>query len=291
MHTSRNENTDETRRVDDALWLLRHGDLVGSIELIEPEVVAHSADARVWVLWAELCRMRGKTEVAKQATARALELDPWSEWAFVERSRVLLAEGDVVAALGSFEQAFATGHAHGEWMREWVVLLWKRRDYTRASEVALAYCENRPTHAQAWFILGYSLEQSAHLPSAVQAYQRCRKLDRQYPAISTSLARVFLRMGDLPSASFHIEKAIVSEPECAIAWFTLAQIYQSRGHTGSAEIAIERSLALDPDRTESQVVHAQILRARSLGREADALIERAVEIRTDLQGMRSGTQA
>ncbi|MEK7961147.1 tetratricopeptide repeat protein [Burkholderia contaminans] len=278
MDASRRDNPRETRRVDDALWLLRHGDLVGSSELIEPEIAAQCADAQTWVLWAELCRMRGRTDVAKQATTRALELDPRSGWAFVERSRALLAQGDVAGALDCFEQAFAAGHAQGEWTREWVVLLWKQRDYERASEVALAYCEDQPKHAQAWFILGYSLEQSAHFPSAVQAYQRCRKLDGQFPAVNTSLARVFLEMGDLPSASFHIEEAIVDEPESAIAWYTLARVYQSRRQTESAEIAIERSLALAPDCPESLLLHAQILREASRWSEADERIERAVEL-------------
>ncbi|WP_367190234.1 tetratricopeptide repeat protein [Burkholderia sp. Ed8] len=272
------ENPYELRRVDDALWLLRHGDLVGSSELIEPQIAAQSVDAQTWVLWAELCRMRGRIDVAKQATNRALELDPRSGWAFVERSRVLLAQGDVAGALDCFEQAFAAGHAQGEWIREWVVLLWKQRDYERASEVALAYCENQPKHAQAWFILGYSLEQSGHLPSAVQAYQRCRKLDGQFPAVNTSLARVFLEMSDFPSASFHIEEAIVDEPESAIAWFTLARVYQARGQTESAEIAIERSLALAPDCPDSLLLHAQILREASRWSEADALIEQAAEL-------------
>ncbi|MCA8306869.1 tetratricopeptide repeat protein [Burkholderia seminalis] len=278
MDASRSENSHEARRVDDALWLLRHGDLVGSSELIEPQIAAQSVDAQTWALWAELCRMRGRIDVAKQATNRALELDPCNGWAFVERSRVLLAQGDVAGALDCFEQAFDAGHAQGEWMREWVVLLWKQRDYERASEVALAYCENQPKHAQAWFILGYSLEQSGHLPSAVQAYQRCRKLDGQFPSVNTSLARVFLEMGDFPSASFHIEEAIVDEPESAIAWFTLARVYQSRGHTESAEIAIERSLALAPDCADSLLLHAQILREAGRWSEADALIERAAEL-------------
>ncbi|MGS0979329.1 tetratricopeptide repeat protein [Burkholderia glumae] len=276
MDKSRSENTHEACRVDDALWLLQHGDLVGSIKLIAPQIAAHSADARAWALWAELSRMRGRIEVAKQAANRALELDPHSGWAFVERSRVLLAQGDVAGALGSFEEAFVAGHEKGEWIQEWVALLWKQGDYERASEVALAYCENRPKHARAWFILGYSLEQSAHLPSAVQAYQRCRKLDGQFPSINTSLARVFLEMGNFPRASFHIDEAIVDEPECAIMWFTLAKIYQSRGHTGSAEIAIERSLALAPDCPESLLLYAQILRAHSRWREAEELIARSV---------------
>ncbi|WP_175907819.1 tetratricopeptide repeat protein [Burkholderia seminalis] len=272
------ENPYELRRVDDALWLLRHGDLVGSSELIEPQIAAQSVDAQTWVLWAELCRMRGRIDVAKQATNRALELDPRSGWAFVERSRVLLAQGDVAGALDCFEQAFAAGHAQGEWIREWVVLLWKQRDYERASEVALAYCENQPKHAQAWFILGYSLEQSGYLPSAVQAYQRCRKLDGQFPSVNTSLARVFLEMSDFPSASFHIEEAIVDEPESAIAWFTLARVYQARGQTESAEIAIERSLALAPDCPDSLLLHAQILLEASRWSEADVLIERAAAL-------------
>ncbi|RQU99229.1 hypothetical protein DF047_35430 [Burkholderia cenocepacia] len=278
MDVSRRENLPETRPVDDALWLLRHGDLVGSSELIEPQIAAQSADAQAWALWAEICRMRGRIDVARQATNRALELDPRSGWAFVERSRVLLAQGDVAGALDCFEQAFAAGHAQGDWIREWVVLLWKQHDYERASELALAYCENQPKHANAWFILGYSLEQSGHLPSAVQAYQRCRKLDGQFPSVNTSLARVFLEMSDFPSASFHIEKAIVDEPESEIAWFTLARVYQSRGQTESAEIAIERSLALAPDCPDSLLLHAQILREASRWSEADALIERAAEL-------------
>lgn len=85
-------------------------------------------------------------------------------------------------------------------------------------------------------------------------------------------------MGDFPSAAFHIEEAIVDEPESAIAWFTLARIYQSRGHTASAEIAIERSLALAPYCPDSLLLHAQILREAARWSEAEVLIGRAAEL-------------
>ncbi|WP_186157575.1 tetratricopeptide repeat protein [Burkholderia gladioli] len=278
MDASRCENSRKTRWVDEALWLLRHGDLVGASELIERQIAAQSTDARTWSLWAELCRMRGRLEVANHASSRALELDPDSGWAFVEKSRVLLAQGDVDGALGNFERAFDTDHAKGKWMREWVMLLLKQHDYERAGEVALAYCENQPKRAQAWFILGYSLERGGHLSAAIEAYNRCRMLDSRFRFVNVSLARVFLMMGDIPSASFRIEEAIAGEPADSIAWFTKARIYQSRRQTEAAEIAIERALALAPDCPESLLLYAQILREAGRWSEANSLVERAIEL-------------
>ncbi|MFM8319713.1 MAG: tetratricopeptide repeat protein [Chloroflexota bacterium] len=157
---------------------------------------------------------QGRFDQAVAVIDEALAQDPGNPALVVQRAGALAQAGDLPGADAAYRQA-------------------------------LALAPRDPAYARYWieFMLQYNyLVGSQALPAA-------RRLVIDFPndpAVLDLMARMLLRLQDLPSARRFLDRALAVDPEYAPAWLHLGQWYLLAGRRDEARQALLQAQALAP---------------------------------------------
>ncbi len=126
--------------------------------------------------------------------------------------------------------------------------------YFRAADLEHALPEidsliaERPEYAYFWELKGQILVESSKPKEGVPAYRKAVELAPNEPLILASLGAALLATEDasmVEEAKKHLKRALVDEPDNAMAWYYLADAYSRSGNDSMAALATaERYYAL-----------------------------------------------
>jgi predicted Zn-dependent protease len=126
--------------------------------------------------------------------------------------------------------------------------------YFRAADLENALQEidsliaERPDYAYFWELKGQILVESSRPKEGVPAYRKAVELAPNEPLILASLGAALLATEDtakVEEAKKHLKRALVDEPDNAMAWYYLADAYARGGNDSMAALATaERFYAL-----------------------------------------------
>jgi choline-sulfatase len=175
-----------------ALGYLGPADAVSSTDVPEPSLLPDPKDKieeQNLLHTAMMASEDGKTDKARAALERVLQLDERSMLALSQLGRLEMTSGNYAKAAGYLRRAH----------------------------------EARPEDAAATFEYGRALELSGDLPGARDALQASLKLNPNQFAARLSLGRVYLSLGDAKAAEDQLEAAVLSQPGSAEAQSGLAK--------------------------------------------------------------------
>ncbi|HEY5237601.1 MAG TPA: tetratricopeptide repeat protein [Rhizomicrobium sp.] len=157
---------------------------------------------------------------------------------------------------------------------------WKRGDVARAAKLSLAATDADPSNAQAYHILGMSLEKMGHLHKALVTYERAHQLDPADPELLINLGltawnlkltegaekmfRLYIAarpdsplgynnlgsiqcdQGNASTAIETLRSAIYRMPAETVLWNSLATVLAENGRADESLVFYEESIRLDP---------------------------------------------
>jgi len=164
------------------------------------DVTAGHAKVDVLTRLAKTLATAGKRAEAKNATKRALEIDPHDAHAH-----------DLLGGLLSEEGRFA--------------------DADRQFNAAIA---DDPALANAYYNRGLNFLRQQRIDEAMTAFQTCIELDNAHTAARNNLANLLVEKGRLKDAAWHLERALELDPGSPVIHNNLGSIYRDMGRLDEA---------------------------------------------------------
>lgn len=120
--------------------------------------------------------------------------------------------------------------------------------------------QEAPTDAQGWFERGLS-EEDRDIRKALEAYERCRKLDARHVAARINLGRLLHEAGKLEDAQRVYREALREcEPDPTL-YFNLGVLLEDRSRNDEAIEAYLQALTEDPDLADAHYNLARLYEA------------------------------
>lgn len=165
--------------------------------------------------------------------------------------RYRLGEGQVLAALGRFDEAAA---AYRQLLSD------------------------QPAHADAWFALAVMLEARGDWRAAIDAYDSLLALDPANLDAVNNLGNCHRHCGELEAAEAAYRRALAEQPHHASALTNLATLMLARGRLDEAIALADDAVKAEPDAPDHFVNLAAALAARGRFAEAEAALTRALAL-------------
>jgi tetratricopeptide (TPR) repeat protein len=255
---------------------LEAGELIEASEKLADWLVRSPDDVDAIALQAQLLRLCGRYQDAKQWLDRALTAVPTHAQACVEAARLAVQTGASDDALDWFERADRAMPDATDWLGEWAGLAHAMQRTELAAAVAARWCERAPDSAQAWFALGLAHQEVGALDAALAAYERARSLDANVPMLLNNLSALHYTRGEYDAALNVGRQALRAEPNHHLAWTNLANIWLKLFEPAKALIAARRAAALAPDFGLAQLALSNAARESQSWSEAfDAIVHAA----------------
>jgi len=162
---------------------------------------------------------------AKPEYAKAVELDPKMQAAYVNLGMTLLEMGDAAAAVEPLE---------------------------KAADLA-------PTDAHPRFLAGLALERSGKVPESIEQYRVAEKLDEKNLETRAALGRVLLASNRPADAEAEFRAAIALQPDAAQAHFGLAQSLIAEKKPEEAAGELDAYLKSRPNDRNARIERASML--------------------------------
>ncbi|NML31014.1 tetratricopeptide repeat protein [Paraburkholderia antibiotica] len=257
---------------------LARGDLIAASHEIADWMKRQPADAGALTAHAIVLRVLGRYPEAAAALECAVAIAPEFAPTLVELARLARRDGRFEQALAWYEQAHRHAPDETGWFEEWCELLTRlgRADY--AAEVASGWCEREPASPQAWFLLALISQQRGALTAALDAYQRVRALDPDYPMLSNNLSALHISLGDHKAALRFCEDAIRREPNSALPWINAATAWLRRRQPENALLAAQRACTLSPGSGSALLALSNTLKELQRHDEALQVVTRAAQM-------------
>lgn len=257
---------------------LEAGELIEASEMLADWLVRSPDDVDALALQAQLLRLCGRYQDAKQWLDRALAAVPTHARACVEAARLAVQTGASDDALDWFERADRAMPDATDWLAEWAGLAHAMQRTERAAAVAARWCERAPESAQAWFALGLAHQEAGTLDAALAAYERARSLDANVPMLLNNLSALHYTRGEYDAALNIGRQALRAEPNHYLAWTNLANIWLKLLEPTKALIAARRAAALAPDFGLAQLALSNAARESQSWSEAFNAIVHAAKV-------------
>ncbi len=142
------------------------------------------------------------------------------------------------------------------------------RNYAEAVQLYRQVVARDPTHAPAWFWLGWSLNALGKFGEAIAAFDSCLELEHDRSRVWNTRGYALYMLGRYHEALACCERVLTLEPDNAAAWQNRGLVLQKLGQVEEVLRSLERAAALQPTPVRFQRI-AEVL--RSLGREQEAL--------------------
>jgi Tfp pilus assembly protein PilF len=232
------------------------GDLQTALDLWE-ELSATNQEAFFFIRYGNVAKQLEKWELAENALAQALRLDPTSSL-IMENIGSLWAMRTDKGERESFQIA-----------KQWFLQALKHeRHAPLLSQLGATYV---------------ALDDSA---SARDAFEEAIRIDPNYEEALYNLAKIEKKEGDAQKAIDLLERAIQIDPDYAIAHQLLGTLYQKGGDLTRAEYHFRRSIEIDPADYWSNIYLANLLGVQGRNPEAEQTYRFATSLHPEIAGGR-----
>jgi tetratricopeptide (TPR) repeat protein len=172
------------------------GDLEAAVALMEEAVQLDPTKQDIQTMLASLLRRTGDPARAKQIVREVLEKQPLNALAHHELGRIQTANGDLVAALASLEQAARLEPMSTTFHTSLAQMYFRmRRNEDGLREMRMASSMD-PDNPEARFNLGAGLAQAGAMREAASELEAAIEMGFADPVVHWALAQVYFRLGD-----------------------------------------------------------------------------------------------
>jgi serine/threonine protein kinase/tetratricopeptide (TPR) repeat protein len=202
----------------------------------------------------------GRSAEARAAEQRALALVPRTASEHAALGRYLLASGDLSAAAAELQQAVAEAPERFWPNHDQGVCAYRagrHRDAVEAFRVCIAL---RPDAAWCYYNRGRAYEAQGSTEAALADYGMALARDPQLGAAALNRGLLLFRAKKYAAAEADLERAAVSGPDPATAYYTLAQIQLARGDRRLARLFAEQALRADGMHRQARELSARLAR-------------------------------
>ncbi len=234
--------------------------------------------------WTQLGRALARLQRDDEAAPvldRALQLDPASVMARLERSNLQARRGQIAAALDDARRATETAPDEAQAWRILAIHSTSAQDWNGAVAAYRKVDALGKITIDDLASLGDALGRLNQRPAALEVFARAEAMDARHEGLLVNLAALHGRGGDLTQAETYLKRALEVAPRNATATSSLGYLQMMRGAPDEAVKTLERAVLLDPALANAWINlgHAA-LRSRNIGRAITAL-EKAVQLKPD----------
>ena len=254
------------------------GQLIEAAQRVGAWLARTPGDADAATLQAQLFRLCGRYDQAREWLERALAASASYGPALLEAARLATAGGARDRALEAYECAHRAMPDATDWLEEWALLAQSIGRADIGLAVAARWCELAPDCARAWFSLGLNHQQAGTLDAALHAYERAISLDADVPMLRNNLAALHYTRGDNHKALELGKQALRAEPNHHLAWTNLANVWLKLHEPDNALLAARRACTLAPELSLAQLALSNAARESQQWDEAFDAIVRAAQL-------------
>jgi tetratricopeptide (TPR) repeat protein len=252
------------RRLGEQRWYV--GLLAGAVVLV-------ALGTATWT------RSRAYTD-SRTLWANALAENPDAWLAHNNLGYLLARDGDLVGAIGHYEQAVRVEPDYAAAHNNLGTALLRTGKIQEAMRHLLRAVEIEPDWAAAHNNLGSALLQTGQVQDAVSQFEQALQYDPDYADAHCNLGNALWKEGKVQDAAEHYQKAVVLDPDLAQAHNNLGVLLQA-DRLPEAIAHYERALQVNPDYVEAHfnLGNAMVQSART--NEAIRLYEEALRLKPD----------
>ncbi len=263
---------------------LQHGQLADARAAFEEASQADPKNAFVWASLAETY-FRLKEPQKSSAAAHTAETLGAGNPVVAHALAMYYSETGDVAHAAQLEEQYRAA----QWEKaktdphtafEYVQILLRREEFTRAADVTVAALHEHPNDAQLTLALGVTRYGQRRFEDAIVAFLRVIEIDPSIPQPYSFLGRMLDQAGShLPQITSVYEQWVAKDPKNATAQLLLAKaLLAADSRSARATTLLRSSIALDPNNWESHYQLGVLLENNREYPEAAAEFTRSIEL-------------
>lgn len=232
--------------IEQAQKLIDLGRLPDAAILLDSILASAPTSERAWLLRARVHKQEGKTEQARQAMARALEIAPDSVDALNDQAIQQLADNDVAGALTSFERGLTVQPGNSDSLVGRAFCRHRQGQFEAAIADYSQCLKLKPREHSLWEMRGDSYSALKKWQEARDDYTKSLRIHSGSAKVWLSRGQAHLQLHDQRSAVGDFSAAIELAPTDALLWSERAGAYIQLGNWDYARRDSDRAIFLDP---------------------------------------------
>ncbi|MCP9821793.1 glycosyltransferase family protein [Cyanobium sp. L1E-Cus] len=177
----------------------------------------------------------------------ALQLNPNHQDAHINLGNALKAQGDLTAAIGSYNTALQLNPNHPNVHNNLGNALKAQGDLTAAIASYNTALQLKPNYPDAHYNLGIALNEQGDLTAAIVSYNNALQLKPNYPSAHNNLGNALKEQGDLDAAIASYNTALQLKPNYPSAHNNLGNAFKEQGDLDAAIASYNTALHLKPN--------------------------------------------
>jgi len=220
-----------TKLYNNAIDAVQGGQLEKAISLTEESLTEDPADTLTWQLYVKLLAAADRTEDALKATEKLKNLGLGELESLMIDAAKQMAEGDIDAAIATFEAASKIEPDNAELHSSRSMALLQKGENQAALEAARKAVELAPKDSRANYALGHLLRISGQKEEALQALATALADEPDFTPAIYEQGMLLAETGKLEDALKNFEKFARAHPEDQNAQTAIESIKRELGKT------------------------------------------------------------
>ena len=198
-----------------------------------------------------IAHQRQNHATAIELLDRAIQQNPRSALAHLNRGNTLKEMGNLQQAIANYEQAIAIHPGYAEAYVNLGIALQESQQSDRALTCYRKAIDLKPDFAEAYFALGNALQDHGQTDAAIVSLQEATRLRPGFVAAYCNLGNLFKDAGRSDEALAVYAEAIRLQPDFAVAHCNLGNVQKEKQQFQSAIASYARATTLNPDFAEA----------------------------------------
>ena len=198
-----------------------------------------------------IAHQRQNHAAAIELLDRAIQHNPRSALAHLNRGNTLKEMGDLQRAVADYEQAIAIHPGYAEAYVNLGIALQECQQSDRALNCYRKAIGLKPDFAEAYFALGNALQEHGQTDTAIVSLQEATRLRPGFVAAYCNLGNLFKETGRFDDAVVVYAEAIRLQPGFAVAHCNLGNVQKEKQQFQSAIASYTRATTLNSDFAEA----------------------------------------
>lgn len=246
----------------------RMGSLLAQLNLWKP--AAEEAEAALAIdpgyaeaqeLLGQAKLQKGDLDAAAEIFRRVIQANPKRPSAYGLLSEAMRRKGDKKGALAVLVELTEANPESAEGFRRIAELSFEQGDEARAEEALRRVTQLEPFDIDTIRTLASLLEQQGRYPEAVQAFTEALEYNPDAPPFQAYMARLYLKMGDVPAANAYFDMLRATDPANARY---IARAYAELNMHDEAIGELTSVLRANPELDNERLLLAYLLEERRL---------------------------
>lgn len=220
-----------TKLYNEAIDAVQGGQLEKAVSLTEEALTEDPSDTLTWQLYVKLLAAAGRTEDATKATEKLKSLGLGELESLMIDAAKQMAEGDIDAAISTFEVASEIEPGNAELHSSRSMALLQKGDQQAALEAARKAVELAPKDSRSNYALGHLLRISGQKEEALKALTAALADEPDFTPALYEQGMLLAESGRLEDALKNFEKFAAVHPDDANAQTAIESIKKELGKT------------------------------------------------------------